>query len=738
MEDTDTRITQFQALDIFVDHSHQPLKKWSNATGFRRPFGAGGRRLSPRFVNYLTASDDDVYKLSSSNHLEEGTNGVEKVVSADLLISKEELTEGKSEVPASKGDADTALMAPPPPPPLSEERGVDVGRVGGWATSFEKLLEDPIGLHTFAEFLKKEFSAENIYFWVACERYRITPNDGTKNTDGKLSRRATMARDIFQRHLCLGAPEPVNVDSHARQETEEGLAAAEPTLFLQAQKQIFNLMKFDSYPRFLKSDLYKECLMRDMSGQSLSFGSSATLDADLCLHPNHDGDDEVLTGKLKKSRSDAEERRRKSLLPWHRKNRSKSKDRGETDYQKMRAAAAVVAAAQALLPNARGDDASSSRSDLASSRSSLASSDLALIQRGALARQSLTSSEWSAERVGSEGPSAACPLCRVILPDGATTVVNTDTSRSSSNQQQSSRQTIRDLVTRLLEKRGLKYSAFEVFFCDGSNDSNGKPLDLDEDIQVLGSREVRVERRVIFRVDLPSRKTIGVKSNPDRSLAQVLRPILHKYGYPLESVALCLMSENEVLDPSMPVTTADNEKIQVLTKSGEIWKTENGLKGVNKADGGRQAVQGAPTLDEITNRVFEELLAGKVAEEKAGASSRLCNDEIISTSEDRASVRSEDWSSEHSSGIFGRFLRSDSAVMDKSRDSRCIKGKKGSMKKMKQSSSNDGMCSGSGGLPAVIRAIGNDFSVGSRIIPPAPRLKTGIRPPGRSDSDDFY
>lgn len=33
---------------------------------------------------------------------------------------------------------------------MSSERAIDVGRVGAWATSFEKLLEDPAGLHTFA------------------------------------------------------------------------------------------------------------------------------------------------------------------------------------------------------------------------------------------------------------------------------------------------------------------------------------------------------------------------------------------------------------------------------------------------------------------------------------------------------------------------------------------------------------------------------------------------------------
>jgi regulator of G-protein signaling len=125
------------------------------------------------------------------------------------------------------------------------------------------------------EFLKKEFSHENIYFWVACEKYRSLSSP---------TERATSARDIFERHLCLGALEPVNVDSHARQATQDGLTDAAPTLFLQAQKQIFNLMKFDSYPRFLKSELYKECLVRELSGQELPFPGGSGLDSGLQLH----------------------------------------------------------------------------------------------------------------------------------------------------------------------------------------------------------------------------------------------------------------------------------------------------------------------------------------------------------------------------------------------------------------------------------------------------------------------
>lgn len=90
------------------------------------------------------------------------------------------------------------------------------------------------------EFLKKEFSAENIYFWTACERYRKLPPG---------SERTNEAQKIYKRHLCVGAPEPVNVDARGRQYTEQALQDPDSNLFEEAQKQIFKLMKFDSYPR---------------------------------------------------------------------------------------------------------------------------------------------------------------------------------------------------------------------------------------------------------------------------------------------------------------------------------------------------------------------------------------------------------------------------------------------------------------------------------------------------------
>ena len=46
---------------------------------------------------------------------------------------------------AKTGDATSVATADAP----GREMGVDIGRVGAWATDFEKLLSDPVGLRTF-------------------------------------------------------------------------------------------------------------------------------------------------------------------------------------------------------------------------------------------------------------------------------------------------------------------------------------------------------------------------------------------------------------------------------------------------------------------------------------------------------------------------------------------------------------------------------------------------------------
>ena len=42
-------------------------------------------------------------------------------------------------------------------------------------------------------------------------------------------------------------------------------------IFEKAQSQIFQLMKYDSYTRFLKSNMYKDCIMNEMEGKSIPY-----------------------------------------------------------------------------------------------------------------------------------------------------------------------------------------------------------------------------------------------------------------------------------------------------------------------------------------------------------------------------------------------------------------------------------------------------------------------------------
>jgi regulator of G-protein signaling len=449
-----------------------------------------------------------------------------------------------------------------------------------WGQSFELLLNDPAGLHSFAEFLKKEFSGENIYFWTACERFRQI-ND--------ISERTKEALAIFDKHLANGSLEPVNVDSQARLKAQDRLPSAEKDLFIQAQKQIFNLMKFDSYPRFIRSDLYKTCLDAENRNLPLPYPAEQL---DPMLRITVQQSSSTMT-KLKKSLSNAEDRRRKSLLPWHRKARCKSKDREENKESMKNSTSSS---------NTLKHNSNHSVGDIHSSRSSLSSFDATI------------------SKISSFDEDTRSSLCRVILSNGATTIVQTKVN-----------ETIRELVERLLDKRGISYQAYEAFLSGTT-----KPLDLDGLSKQLAGNEVLIEQRVIFKLDLPNKKVISVKSKTCKMLSEVLRPILHKYQYRLDWVEVYGRESPDPLDMSLSVTAVDGQRLQIVCKEenpelvGEVTAINTAQNAKTKQSPQNFKLGNVPvtfvranklttsasnpqlnTLDEITNKVFNELLQGK-------------------------------------------------------------------------------------------------------------------------------
>ncbi|XP_012058166.1 PREDICTED: regulator of G-protein signaling loco [Atta cephalotes] len=479
------------------------------------------------------------------------------------------------------------------------DKNNDCKGVHTWANGFEKLLEDPKGLQTFAEFLKKEFSHENIYFWAACERYK-----DTKDT----TMRRRLACQIYQRHLSNTAAEPVNVDSHASgQITQELLDEAPADLFLQTQKQVFNLMKFDSYPRFLRSELYRACLE----------AGSAVVDTEDCdLHLTSSP-----SVKLKKSHSDAEDRCRKSLLPWNRKNRSKSKDRGESEYNKTPSRSETIYKSFTVIKRETEGNNNEDTVSISSSRSSLASWDLAL--RQSFNKHSVSSYDGQMNEK-KDARSKCTGLCRVILPDGSTTVVTTSQTES-----------IKDVVTRLLDKRALRYSNYDVLIL-----ATDEMVDTKCFSSVLAGQEVEVVPTKVLKVELPSRRIISIIAHKGKTLKEILRPLLNKYGFNLDLISI--WSEGRCVPMDIMAINAPT-RIIVMANEEDFQRELHTAKYLDEVP------HAQPTLDEITNKVFEELLVGK--RNKYQYSEGSC--------------KSDDQRSEGSSILSSKFFLRDSTIHGK-------------------------------------------------------------------------
>ncbi|KAL6038843.1 hypothetical protein STEG23_017070, partial [Scotinomys teguina] len=137
-----------------------------------------------------------------------------------------------------------------------------------WSQSLEKLLANQTGQSVFGNFLKSEFSEENIEFWLACEDY--------KKTESELL--SSKAENIYKVFVHSDAVKQINIDFRTRESTAKRIKAPTPTSFDEAQKVIYTLMEKDSYPRFLKSNIYLN-LLNDLQANSLKLTRSESLTA---------------------------------------------------------------------------------------------------------------------------------------------------------------------------------------------------------------------------------------------------------------------------------------------------------------------------------------------------------------------------------------------------------------------------------------------------------------------------
>ncbi|KAK3573212.1 hypothetical protein QTP86_015126 [Hemibagrus guttatus] len=414
-------------------------------------------------------------------------------------------------------------------------------RVAAWAVCFERLLQDPVGIRYFSEFLKKEFSEENILFWQACEFFSHVPETDKKQLSQK-------AREIYNSFLSSKATTPVNIDSQA-QLADDILNAPRPDMFKEQQLQIFNLMKFDSYTRFLKSFLYQECMLAEVEGRPLpdphhipssptSKHSTSSERSNLSTPKKEEKKSKSVKALNEECKDEHADKKKGSLFPWPR-NRSfgkghKKKDLGEFSFS--------------------GNDG---RRESQGSLSSGASLELGTSapgkNEGEVSRNSMSLSE------------RAVRYCNINLPDGSCCSVPIRPGVS-----------IREVLLGLCEKLCINLAAVDLFLVGGE-----KPLVLDQDCMTLCSRDLRLEKRTLFRLDLvPINRSVGLKAKPTKPVTEVLRPVVAKYGLHLGDLVARISGEKEPLDLGLPISNLDGLRVVLEAaehgaakgKTHEPWK----------------------------------------------------------------------------------------------------------------------------------------------------------------------
>uniref|UniRef100_G3WQD0 Regulator of G-protein signaling 14 n=1 Tax=Sarcophilus harrisii TaxID=9305 RepID=G3WQD0_SARHA len=415
-----------------------------------------------------------------------------------------------------------SLPSGPSSPFTSEEQPV-----ASWALSFERLLQDPLGLAYFTEFLKKEFSAENLSFWKACEQFQQIPASDTQQL-------AQEARCIYEEFLSSQALNPVNIDRQAWL-GEEVLATPNPDMFRVQQLQIFNLMKFDSYARFVKSPMYRECLLAEAEGRPLC--EPGTSD------PGSPNTTFRKKPKLKPGKS----------LPLG------VEDLGQLPNTEAFGGRGPRKSFRRELGTTNGNPAL--RRESQGSLNSSASLDL-----GFLAFVS-SKSETQSHRKSlggpeGEGESRVGRYCCVYLPDGTASLALVRPGL-----------TIRSMLASICEKRGLSLPDIKVYLVGNEQ----KALVLDQDCTVLADQEVKLENRISFELEIiPLGKVVRITSKSSKRLKEALFPILGKHGLSLQQISVYLSGEKRTLDLEKLVSSVSAQRLVLDTLPGvKITRTES-------------------------------------------------------------------------------------------------------------------------------------------------------------------
>lgn len=124
--------------------------------------------------------------------------------------------------------------------------------IRSWGKSFDRLMRSPGGRKIFRDFLRCEYSEENILFWLACEELKKQTNPEAIEEK---------ARFIYEDYISILSPKEVSLDSRVREIVNRNMVEPTPHTFDEAQLQIYTLMHRDSYPRCVRGSWLCGCYL---------------------------------------------------------------------------------------------------------------------------------------------------------------------------------------------------------------------------------------------------------------------------------------------------------------------------------------------------------------------------------------------------------------------------------------------------------------------------------------------
>lgn len=116
------------------------------------------------------------------------------------------------------------------------------------SSEFLEALQNEIFLKAFKDYCQREYNVENLLFWCDVESFRS-------------SHSKPAAVKIYEAYVLPEAPLQINISQQLKNTVPWPLPDdVPPRVFDELQAHIFDMMKIDSLPRFIKTDAYQDIL----------------------------------------------------------------------------------------------------------------------------------------------------------------------------------------------------------------------------------------------------------------------------------------------------------------------------------------------------------------------------------------------------------------------------------------------------------------------------------------------